>query len=57
MITIIQANGAALQTDIPLDVFQANIAAIAPSPWMAINDTVLGRIYLNIFTVAYYYEI
>ena len=55
MLMIIQANGAALQTDMTLTDFQALIVSVAPSPWITITESVLGSIILNVFTVSYYY--
>jgi len=55
MITIIQANGAALQTDLSLADFQGLMASVAPSSWVNITEVTLGSIWLNSFTIAYYF--
>ena len=56
MITIVQANGAALQTDMTIADFQALIIASAPSSWIQITEVNLGSIYLNTFVINYYFQ-
>jgi len=56
MLMIIQANGAALKTDLTKDEFFALISQAAPSSWVSVKDTELGDVLLNTFTVAYVYE-
>lgn len=56
MLTIIEANGSVLKTDMTVTEFQTSMALAAPSSWISIDETSLGTIYLNIFTIAYYYE-
>ena len=56
MVIVIQANGAALQSSsTTLSDFQTAMVTAAPSPWITFTDDVLGSIYLNTFTIAYYY--
>lgn len=56
MLTIVQANGAALNTDISAQEFQTMITMAAPSPWITINTNSLGTVILNTFTIAYFYD-
>ena len=56
MITIVQANGAALQTDMTIADFQALMIASAPSSWIQLTEVNLGSIYLNTFVINYYFQ-
>lgn len=56
MITIVQANGAALQTDMTIADFQALMAASAPAPWISLTEINLGPIYINTFVINYYFQ-
>lgn len=57
MIIIIEANGSVLKTDVSLTAFQTDLATAAATSWMEIDEESLGTIYVNIFTIAYYYEV
>lgn len=57
MLKIIEANGTILETDMTIADFQALVANAAPSSWITITETHYGDIYLNTFTVAFYYEV
>ena len=57
MLTIIQANGAAIQTNITLEDFMTLVAAAAPSSWINVTDLDIGPIMLNTFAIAYVYQV
>jgi hypothetical protein len=55
MLTIYQANGNVLNSEMSVAQFQDAIATAAPSPWITITETRFGTVYLNTFTVSYYF--
>lgn len=57
MLKITEANGAELTTNMTIQEFQSLMVTAQPSSWVSIVENRYGTMWLNTFTIAYYFEV